>query len=86
MAWEVRIKPKAQKQIEKLHPLVAKRILGHIGKLADNPYPSGTKKIQGRENLFRVRVGDWRIVYEVMAKRLLVLVVNLGHRKDVYRR
>ena len=86
MAWEVRIQPTAGKQIERLDRSVARRIVGHLEKLAENPYPSGIKKLAGEENLFRARVGDWRIIYQVQDKLFLVLVIKVGHRKDVYRK
>ena len=86
MAWEVRVKQAAQKQIEGLHPTVGRRIVSRLEKLAENPYPSGTKKLSGEEGLFRLRVGDWRIIYQVRESILLVLVVKVGHRRDVYRK
>lgn len=54
--------------------------------LAVNPRPHGTKKLVGLDQLFRVRVGDYRIVYQIQDDKLVVLVVGIGHRKDVYRR
>jgi len=53
--------------------------------LAINPRPKGVKKLTGLDSLYRIRTGDYRIVYQVRDDRLIVLVVRIGHRKDVYR-
>jgi mRNA interferase RelE/StbE len=50
----------------------------------DDPRPSGTKKLTGRD-AWRIHVGDYRVIYEIHAGRLLILVVDLGHRRDIYR-
>ena len=56
----------------------------HINRLAANPFPAGAKKLQGDEPFYRIRVGDYRVVYEVGDKRLAVIIEN-RHRKEVYR-
>ena len=53
--------------------------------LADNPRPRGVEKLEGRENRYRIRVGDYRVIYEIHDEVLLVLVVRIGHRREVYR-
>ena len=53
--------------------------------LAANPRPRGVKKLTGLDDLYRIRVADYRIVYQIQDDRLIVLVVRIGHRKDVYR-
>ena len=55
-----------------------------VFKLADNPFPPGAKQLVGRSGL-RIRVGDYRVVYEVNKAQLLVLVVQVGHRREIYR-
>jgi len=62
------------------------RIDHRILRLADDPRPTGCKKLEGSTNTYRVRQGEYRIIYEVEDDRLVVLVVEIGHRKDVYRR
>jgi len=52
----------------------------------NNPFPRGVKKLSGKEDLYRLQVGDHRIIYQVQHNALLVLVVKLGHRREVYRR
>ena len=61
------------------------RIRDRIETLADNPRPPGTVKLTAEDNLYRVRVGDYRIVYRIEDKRLVVLIVRIGHRREVYR-
>jgi mRNA interferase RelE/StbE len=53
--------------------------------LAENPFPPGCRKLQGSRDAYRIRVGDYRVVYEVATGRLLVEIVRVRHRKDVYR-
>jgi mRNA interferase RelE/StbE len=74
---------KAQKQLDKLPDNIAEPILGAIGTLANNPRPNGCKKLKDR-NGYRIRVGDYRIIYEVFDNILVVEVIALGHRKDIY--
>jgi len=61
------------------------RLGRRIDSLAENPRPQGIKKLAGEDDLFRLRVGDYRIIYQIQEKRLVVLVVGVGHRADVYR-
>lgn len=64
---------------------MAARIAATIDALAGDPRPSGCRKLAGTDRLYRVRVGDYRVVYEIHDDRLLVLVIKLGHRREVYR-
>jgi len=72
------------KSLKKIPKDEGKKILRKAEALITNPYPNGFKKIQGEENLFRIRSGDYRILYRVFEKKLVILVVNVGHRKDIY--
>jgi mRNA interferase RelE/StbE len=74
----------AQKQIMKLDKKVIPQIKSAIASLADNPRPQGCQKLKGEE-AYRIRVGDYRVIYEVNDDIILVTVVTVGHRKDVYR-
>jgi mRNA interferase RelE/StbE len=73
-------------RVELLPRSIQIRLVRAVYALADDPRPAGCKKLVGDKNLWRVRVGDYRILYEIHDKRLLVLVVRVAHRKDVYRR
>jgi mRNA interferase RelE/StbE len=74
---------KAQKKLDKLSDVIANPILSAIGDLAENPRPKGYKKLKGRPG-YRIRVGDYRVIYEIFNEILLIDVVDLGHRKDIY--
>ncbi len=84
MAYSIELKPSAQKGLLKLPSLTQTRILDAIQSLGENPRPSGVKKLQSLD-LYRIRVGDYRIVYAIQDDELLVLVATIGHRKEVYR-
>ncbi len=86
MAYSVEFKPSAVRDLAALPKDAQRRLALKIDSLALDPRPSGCEKIQGEANLFRIRVGDYRIVYLIKDVRLFVLIVKIGHRKDVYRR
>jgi mRNA interferase RelE/StbE len=81
--YTVSLSKRAQKQLDKLSDAVAEPILLAIEKLGDNPRPHGCKKLKGR-NAYRIRIGDYRVIYEILDSILLVDVIDLGHRKDIY--
>ena len=85
MAYAVEFSPSAAREFRKLTPEVQRRLSPHIDSRAQDPRRSGAKKLMGREDLWRIRVGDYRIVYEVRDRTLVVLVVRVAHRRDVYR-
>jgi mRNA interferase RelE/StbE len=85
MAYAIQFKPAALRQLEKLPRGPQKRIASKIQALRDDPFPSGCKKLFGEPDTWRVRVGDYRVIYRVHRGVLLILVVNIGHRRDVYR-
>jgi mRNA interferase RelE/StbE len=84
MIYHILIERYAQKQIMRLDKKVIPVIKTAISKLADNPRPSGSKKLRG-EDAYRIRVGNYRIIYEINDDNILVIVVSVGHRKDVYK-
>lgn len=86
MAYEVRLKPSAERALRKLPAQIRSRIGNRLDGLAGKPRPSGCEKLGGVDNLYRARVGDYRVVYQVSDDALVVLVVTIGHRGDVYRR
>ena len=86
MTYRVEVAPAALRQLRKLDPPARRRIQAAIELLADQPRPSGAKKLVGGEGVWRVRTGDYRIVYEIHDNVLLVLVVAVGHRSDSYDR
>jgi mRNA interferase RelE/StbE len=85
MGYAIQFKPAALRQLEKLPRPVQKRIGAKIEALRDDPFPAGSKKLSGLPDTWRVRVGDYRIVYQVQRGILLILVLAVGHRREVYR-
>ncbi len=84
-AYRIELRPAAARALHKLDPSVRHRIQGAIALLAQDPRPPGARALQGRPGLW-VRVGDYRIIYTVVDDVLLVVVMQLGHRRDVYDR
>ena len=74
---------KAQKQLDKLPDNIAEPIIEAILDLEENPRPVGSKKLIGRDG-YRVRIGNYRIIYDIFDSLLIVDVIALGHRKDIY--
>ncbi len=83
--YKIELKTSAKKSLANLPKSVIKKLTELIGKLADNPYPSGHKKLVGSEHTYRIRSGDYRIVYSVYDAVLIVHIIKIGHRKDVYK-
>jgi mRNA interferase RelE/StbE len=86
MAYTVEVAPTAERQLKALPKSIRIQIGRRIDKLADNPRPYGVEKITDEEDLYRVRSGDYRILYKIKDQDLLVLIVKIGDRKEVYRR
>lgn len=83
-SYSVRIKRSAAKELETVPPKDRKRIIKRIEGLAREPRPPGCEKLSGEEK-YRLRQGDYRILYEIVDKELIVTVVKIGNRRDVYR-
>jgi len=75
----------ARKELENLPVLAGRKILSTIERLKTNPRPSGVRKLKGVENLWRLRVGEYRVVYAVDDTHNLIDIQVIRHRKDVYR-
>jgi len=82
--YRLRLKKSAAKEIENLPKKDCARVVGAIQKLLDDPYGQNIQKLSGQEK-YRIRVGNYRVLYEIINDELVVMVVNVGHRKDVYR-
>lgn len=85
MAYSILLAPPAERQLKSLAEPAQKRIVKRLKSLRENPRPHGVKKLAGEEDLYRIREGDYRIVYTIQDKKLIVLVVKIGDRKEVYR-
>ena len=85
MTYQVELRPAAVRALKRIDHQDRDRIRGAIALLGENPRPPGAKALQGRSGL-RVRIGDYRIIYTIDDDILIVAVITLGHRRDVYDR
>ncbi|MGY5765172.1 type II toxin-antitoxin system RelE family toxin [Brachybacterium sp. DNPG3] len=85
MAYSISYAPSAAKVIRKLDRSTARRLLEAIDGLAFDPRPPGCIQLKGGGGEFRIRVGDYRVVYDVQDDELVVLVLRVGHRREAYR-
>ncbi len=85
MVYQVELSPRAARDLKKLPKEVRQRLQKDIEGLATNPRPRGVVKLQGEENAYRIRVGDYRILYEIHDRVLLVILLKVGNRREVYR-
>ena len=84
--YRVLLRPPAQRFLRKLRDKsLTARLMAAMRSLASQPRPSGCNKLVSPEDLYRIRIGDYRIVYQVRDEVLLVLVVKIGHRREIYR-
>lgn len=84
-AYQVELSRAAAKAIRSLDRKMRLRIASRMRALAENPRPRDVKKLQGADDVYRVREGDYCIVYEIMDRRLLIHVLRIGHRREIYR-
>ena len=85
MLYAIQFTPRAQRDFSALDRTVQQRLRRHIDRLAENPFPVGVKKLHAEAPFYRIRVSDYRIIYQVEASERLVIVVKIVHRKEVYR-
>lgn len=84
-SYSIEVSATAEKQLRRLPRNAQIRILRAVQRLQDDPLPRGCRKLKGYEHTFRLRVGTYRILYSIEAERLLILVLKVGQRKDIYR-
>ena len=84
MAYTIEFLKTAYEELSSLPKEAQRQIVKRVEALKNDPRPAGAKQLQGGEKLLRIRVGDYRIVYMVEGKQLIVLIVRIGHRKEVY--
>lgn len=84
MTYKISIRRKAQKQLAKIPASDYKKIKQAILDLAQDPRSSGSKKLKGRQG-WRIRQGNYRVIYEIQDDQLIVIVLDVGNRKDIYR-
>ncbi len=84
--YSVEVKPSVRKELEELPDNVLARVIQKLESLGHAPRPAGCKKLKGYKDQWRVRVGDWRVVYIVNDATKLVSIMRIAHRRDVYER
>jgi mRNA interferase RelE/StbE len=82
--YTLQLRPAAARAIRKLPKSIAARIKVATDELLDDPWPPGARKLKGRPDWYRVRVGDYRIVYTILDGQLVLLVLAIGHRREIY--
>jgi mRNA interferase RelE/StbE len=83
-SYAVELKPSARKELESLPDTVLARVVRKMEALGSDPRPAGCKKLRGYKDQWRVRIGDWRIVYIIDDPARLVSVTRIAHRREVY--
>lgn len=83
-SYKIQLSKKLRKDFRKIPKRDVEKILAEIWKLSEQPLPANTKKLKGEE-LYRMRVGIYRVIYTIEDDRLVVMVIKVAHRKDVYR-
>lgn len=84
-SYSVELTRTAEKQLRRIAKRDRNRLVEAIRGLADAPRPNGARKLQGYDEVYRIRVGRYRVIYEVFDDRVVVIVLKVGHRKDIYK-
>lgn len=85
MAYTIELTKTARKQFDRLPVAIQNKIEKKIDDLAQNPRPQGVVKLTHEDSLYRIRYGDYRVIYQIQDKALLILVIKIGHRREIYR-
>jgi mRNA interferase RelE/StbE len=88
MKYKVEFSKSAAKEFKKLNKSLRGKVVEALSFISQNPYSEflNIKKLKGADELFRIRIGDYRIVYNVQKKVLIIVVIKIGHRKDIYKK
>jgi len=84
-SFRIEVSATAEKQIRKLRREDLLRVLRAIRILANEPNPPGSRKVRGYDDVFRIRVGTYRVLYRVAGRRLVIIILKIGHRRELYR-
>ena len=85
MPYRIKITSGAEHDLHALPSNILKRVNARIAALAENPRPSGVRKLSGADGLYRIRIGDYRIIYEIRDAVLVVIIIRARHRREAYR-
>jgi mRNA interferase RelE/StbE len=86
MTYDIQVSEAAKDFLKTIHKIDLKKIVKKIDQLTHDPRPRGVEKLSGEDDIYRIRSGDYRIIYHIRDKTLLVLVLKVGHRKNVYKK
>ena len=85
MTYKIQFSRAAAKELQEIPGSDLKKLSKKIEKLAENPLPPGHEKLKGKDAIYRIRQGDYRILYSIFDKTCVILIVKIGHRREVYR-
>lgn len=85
MAYRLELTPRVEKQLDNLPPTDRRRVAARIDLLSENPHPPGAVRMQGVDDAWRLRIGDWRVIYEIHDAVPVVLALRVGHRGEAHR-
>ena len=85
MTYRIEFSWPASRQFDRVSPQMRSRLARAIDALANDPLPQGSLKLSGQGDRYRIRVGDYRVIYSVRNDMLVILIVSIGHRREVYR-
>lgn len=85
VAYRIEIEDRAERKLKSLEKQIRLRIVKAVDKLAKNPRANNCKPLKGFTGIWRLRVGDYRVIYQIRDSELVILIVEVGHRKEVYR-
>jgi mRNA interferase RelE/StbE len=83
--YKIEVSATAERQLKKIRREDTIRILRSISLLAGEPRPSGCRKLSGYDDIYRIRIGHYRVIYEIDGKRIIIVILKIGHRREVYR-
>jgi mRNA interferase RelE/StbE len=83
--FQIEWKNSALRELKQLDWKIIPRVISAVESLSTDPFPSGVRKLQGSDNTYRVRVGQYRIVYEIFQAKIVIVIIRVRHRKDAYR-
>lgn len=83
--YSIKWKRSAEKELKKVDKKYIPELIAGVEELIQNPYPPNSKKLVGYKSFYRLRVGEYKIIYNIIQKEIVIEIVRIGHRKDVYR-
>ncbi len=84
-SYQIEWRPSTRKDLRRIAPSMVARIIQAVENLATTPFPPGSVKLTGSDTAWRIRIADYRVIYQVLNDRLVIEVVKVGHRRDIYR-